>query len=171
MRSVTGAQESVIVEMPNGTLRMYARTDLGAQWESTSYDQGETWTAMMPSPFSSPCSPLLIKKNPFNNKLYAVWNPIPNYAGRVEGFYFMGRTPLVLAESDENGHFINERAKCSIDDFCIRNIEAIETDEEKGYAYPAIHFIDEKTMLIAYGESIKLYGGTQDLIIRKITLE
>jgi len=58
-----GLQEPGIIEMPDGRLRMWARTGLGCQYESYSEDQGLTWS--MPTPmefFKSPLSPMIMKE-------------------------------------------------------------------------------------------------------------
>ncbi|NBR59433.1 MAG: exo-alpha-sialidase, partial [Opitutaceae bacterium] len=80
--TTTGLQEPGVVEMPNGVLWGYARTDLGRQYEFFSHDGGNTWTVPQPSRFSSPVSPLSIKRLPDSKLLLAVWNPIPNYQTR-----------------------------------------------------------------------------------------
>ena len=53
----------------------------------------------------------------------------------------------------------------------MKELYYLENDENKGYAYPSIFFLDEKTILIAYGESEVEYGGTIDIVIKKIVLE
>ncbi|MBT7069627.1 MAG: exo-alpha-sialidase, partial [Anaerolineae bacterium] len=80
----SGLQEPGLVELDNGVLWAYARTDLGVQYEMYSLDSGESWTPAEPSRFSSPQSPLSVKRVPGSQKLVAVWNPIPNYNGRSE---------------------------------------------------------------------------------------
>lgn len=157
--SKTGLQEPGIIELPNGVLYEYARTDRMYQYESISIDGGEKWTAPQPSKFSSPRSPMLIKKNPYNNKYYSVWNPIPEYPGRptVEGCFLAGRTPLVIADSNDG---LNYSA------FSI-----IEDDPERGFCYPAMEFLNEKTILLAYCSGGKEDGGCLNRVtIRKITV-
>ena len=157
--SKSGLQEPGIVELPGGVLYAYFRTDLMYQYESVSLDKGESWFTPQPSKFSSPLSPMLIKKNPFSGKYYAVWNPTPQYPGRPkpEGFWNGGRTPFVIAES--------------IDGVGFSDFEIIEDDKERGFCYPAIEFIDEKILLLAYCS-----GGKEDgcclnrITIRKIEL-
>ena len=133
----SGLQEPGIVELANGVLWMYCRTDLGRQYEAFSWDGGETWSAPEPSQFTSPCSPLSVKRNPHTGHLLAVWNPIPDYTGRRIERHSWGRTPLIGAISRDEGatwesHF------------------ALETEEDRGgYCYTAIHFTDE-AVLFAY---------------------
>ncbi|OQB51317.1 MAG: hypothetical protein BWX97_02325 [Firmicutes bacterium ADurb.Bin146] len=132
----TGLQEPGVIELPNGCLRAYFRTDQMVQYESFSYDYGLNWTVAQPSKFTSPDSPMKIAKNPYSGKYYAIWNPIPNYNGRVKERYAWGRTPLVIASSD-NGIDFSEP-------------EILEDDPKRGFCYPSVFFIDEKNMLLSY---------------------
>ena len=73
-----------------------------------SFDNGETWTTAQPSRFTSPNSPLSMKRNK-NGWIYAVWNPIPEYNGRDKTAIFTGgRTPYMLAVSKDNGKTFSE---------------------------------------------------------------
>ena len=133
----TGLQEPGVIELKNGILYAWSRTDLGVQYEMFSPDNGKTWSAPSPSFFTSPCSPLSMKRCPGNGYLFAVWNPIPEYNTRKTGFYGGGgRTPLVGAFSNDEGRTWD-------------NITTIENSEEEGYCYTAIHFVKEG-MLLAY---------------------
>lgn len=142
--SSSGLQEPGVTELANGVLYAYFRTDMMWQYESVSLDGGEHWFAPQPSRFSSPCSPMLIKRNELSGKYYAVWNPVPEYPGRLEGPWITaGRTPLVIAESG--------------DGYTFSASEVVEGDEGHGYCYPAMYFTDEHTMLLAYCS-----GGAED---------
>lgn len=81
-RSRTGLQEPGVIERADGVLWSWSRTDRGFQYESFSYDGGESWTKPQSSIFTSPASPLSMKRIPETNELLAVWNPIPNYQTR-----------------------------------------------------------------------------------------
>ncbi|MBR4206350.1 MAG: exo-alpha-sialidase [Clostridia bacterium] len=139
--SHSGLQEPGVTELSGGTLYAYFRTDLGRHYESFSVDGGVSWTAPQPSGFTGPCSPLLIKKNEFSGKYVAVWNPIPEVPFRwlhseKPKIGTGGRTPLVIACSDDGVRFGKP--------------ELIETDPEGGFCYPAILFLSESEMLLAY---------------------
>ncbi len=154
----TGLQEPGIAELPDGRLYLYARTDMMYQYESFSDDGGHTWTPTAPSRFTSPRSPMKIAQNPYNNLYYSVWNPIPNYNGRMECEPHWGRTPIVIAESSDGIHF--------------SPYYIIEDDPSRGFCYPGVFFLDEKTLLLSYcsghpSEPICLCSTT----IRKVTLE
>ena len=157
-RSSTGLQEPGVLELPSGTLYGYFRTDGGYQYESVSIDRGESWFPPRPSQFTAPESPMLIKKNPYSGKYYAVWNPIPNGPWRKASPYSWGRTPLVMAESEDGVHF--------------GEAVMIEDDPERGFCYPAMFFLSDTELLLAY-----CCGGKEDgsvlsrTGIRKIMLE
>ena len=101
--SATGLQEPGLIEKKNGVIWGYARTDQMVQYEFFSMDGGETWTPAQASRFTSPPSPMKIKRHPDTGDLYAVWNPIPNYNGRITSPTGWGRTPLVWAVSRDDG--------------------------------------------------------------------
>ncbi len=136
--SRSGLQEPGIVELSNGSLWMYFRTDLGRQYESFSVDGGESWAPAAPSRFTSPQSPLSMKREARSRALLAIWNPIPNYETRTIERHSWGRTPLVGALSKDDGatwtsHF------------------AVEREEDGGgYCYTAIHFTADSVLLAYY---------------------
>ena len=144
--SRTGLQEPGAVVLPDGRVYGYFRTDRAFQYESFSSDGGATWSRPVPSRFSSPPSPMLIRLNPFTGVYWAVWNPIPNYNGRLDSerrWIHAGRNPLVLARSD-NGLDFSPYA-------------VLEDAPDHGFCYPAMLFTDEKTMLLSY-----CCGGEED---------
>lgn len=157
--SETGLQEPGITELKNGSLYTYFRTDCLCQYESISVDGGKTWTTPSPSIFTSPESPMLIRKNPYSGKYYSIYNPVPFYNTRNEDedFFQAGRTPIILRESNDGINFSNEII--------------LENDENKGYCYPAVHFIDEKTLLISFCAGGKEDGSCLNkTVIKKILL-
>lgn len=156
--SQTGLQEPGAVELANGALYCYCRTDMLCHYEFYSMDGGNTFTTPQPSRFSAPDSPLHIVRRPDTGSLIAIWNPIPKYNGRRTTKVNLGRTPFVFAESRDEGATWSE-------------YRVIEDDPEHGYCYPAVFFTRDGAMLIAY-----CAGGPQDglclarLSIRKIPL-
>lgn len=157
--SETGLQEPGITELANGSLYTYFRTDCLCQYESFSPDSGKKWTPPAPSRFTSPESPMLIKKNPYSGKYYSVYNPVPFYNTRIENeeFFHAGRTPIIIKESNDGINFSNE--------------VILEGDENRGYCYPALFFIDEKTILTSFCAGGKEDGSCLNkTIIKKILL-
>lgn len=155
----TGLQEPGIEELDSGTLYAYFRTDCMCQYESFSPDGGKTWTTAAPSQFTSPESPMLIRKNPYSRKYYAIYNPVPNYNGKEmpDDFFHAGRTPIILRESKNGIDFSNQ--------------VIIEGEKNKGYCYPAMFFLDEKSMLVSFCAGGKEDGSCLNkTIIKKITI-
>ena len=137
--SETGLQEPGVVELPDGRLYAYFRTDRAFQYESVGADGGEKWTTPVQSRFTSPESPMLIRRNPYSGQYVSFWNPIPEYNGRTAPdapWIDAGRTPFVMAVS-ENGT-----------DFSPFTV--LEDDPTHGYCYAAVLFLDEKTFLLSY---------------------
>lgn len=152
-----GMQEPGIIELDDGTLRVWARTKSGRQYESYSRDGLNSFTAPSPSEFTSPHSPLQMAKN--DGVTYCAYNPIPinNYHGKHP--YGWGRTPLVLRKSIDDGRTWGK-------------LNVIEDDPERGFCYPAMYFTKDNSMLLAYCR-----GGKEDgdclcrLGIMKISLD
>ncbi len=155
----SGLQEPGVVEQADGTLWGWARTDLGRQYEFFSTDGGETWSVPAPSRFTSPNSPLSMKRIPGTDRLVAIWNPAPNYETRPLQRIGGDRTPLVLATGAKaSGAWTRARI--------------LEGDEgiDAGYCYTAIHFTRD-AVLLAYcagGEADK--SRLARLRVRKIPL-
>lgn len=155
--SRSGLQEPGVIERLPGVLWGWARTDLGRQYEMLSLDGGDSWSSAQPSAFTSPCSPLCMKRLA-DGRICAVWNPVPIYNGRSEfakGVWTGGRTPLVLALSRDNGLSFAPQL-------------TLEDGPENGYCYCAIHPVEDG-LLLAY-----CAGGPEDgsclarLRIRKV---
>jgi hypothetical protein len=141
----SGLQEPGLIELGNGVLWAWARTDLGRQYEFFSHDGGETWSVPAPSRFTSPNSPLSMKRLPSSERLLAIWNPGPAFETRALQPIGGDRTPLVAAlGSTPDGRW--SRA------VVIDGKEGVD----EGYCYTAIHFTPDG-VLLAY-----CAGGTAD---------
>jgi sialidase-1 len=153
VRSGTGLQEPGVVELADGRLWAWFRTDTGVQWQSFCRDGGMNWSWPEPSVFQAPTSPLSMKRDPFSGDLVAVWNdrsgrwglPAPEQSS-------WGRTPLVLAWSRDEGATW-ERAR------------VLEDDPARGFCYIALHFTRE-AILLAYCCGGRGGGVLQDSCIR-----
>jgi len=134
-RSNSGLQEPGVIELKNGDLWAWARTDIGHQYEMFSSDGGETWGLPAPSVFTSAYSPLSMKRIPSSGHLLAVWNPIPNYLTRQLEKESSVRAPLLAAISKDDGKTWGQYF-------------AVEFEEDRGgYCYIAIHFTDDAVFL------------------------
>lgn len=157
----SGLQENGLIELPNGTLWAWSRTDLGRQYEYFSNDGGDTWTEARPSRFTSPNSPLSMKHLPGSSKLLAVWNPIPNYQTRVLVKPAGDRTPLVAALGEG---VTSETWGAPV------LIDQNDTEHE-GYCYTAIHFTPDAVLLAYCAGGVKDKHRLNRLRIRKIPLD
>jgi sialidase-1 len=151
-----GMQEPGVVELADGSVWSWARTDTGAQWACTSTNAGLSWSAPVETSLQSPLSPASIKRLPGSNELLAVFNDhsgvFPCEPGSNK------RTPLVAAVSKDNGRTWPMR-------------KLLENDPEGRYCYTAIHF-EGDAVLLAYFD----FRGTRPpavnaLRIRRISLE
>ncbi len=139
VHAASSAMEPGLVQLENDLIWCFIRTTTGRQYEMFSEDDGQTWTVPSPSRFTSPSSPLCVKKLT-DNRLLAVWNPIPKYNGIqsvVDGVWTDGRKQLNLA-------LLDKEAK----DFQFSKI--VEYDEGSGFCYTAIHETDAGDILLAY---------------------
>ncbi len=131
-----GFQEPGVVELADGRILMFIRTQLGSQYLSHSTDRAETWSLAQPSNIASPLSPASIKRIPGSGDLLMVWNDhsaadashrsTPTSGGK--------RTPQTVAISKDNG-------KTWIK---ARNIRSAA---DGWYCYTAIHFVKDRVLL------------------------
>lgn len=154
----TGLQEPGVIELPDGSVMCWQRTNYHHQWKCYSTDKGETWSLPEPAyEFPSNLAPLQIKRNPYTGEYTAVWNDTSEERWHVKPDYSSwstARSRLVIAFSKDCRNW--ERH------------ETIEYDPEAGFCYPAIEFTKDGGILLAY-----CCGGhgkccLQDLCIRKI---
>lgn len=151
VRSGSGLQEPGLVELADGKLFSWARTDHGLQYGFTSTDAGKSWTAPAPTELRSPNSPASIKRLPNSANLLAIFN---DHSGRYP-FTKGKRTPLVAAISSDGGQTWPQ-------------VKPIEEDPDGWYCYTAIHFTDD-AVLLAYCAGDSKVGGLNRLRMRRIS--
>ena len=167
--SGSGLQEPGLIELRDGTISCWSRTDTGNQWGTTSTDGGTTWASFEPlDDFVSPCSPLSIKRVPdgfgeASGQLLAVWNDHSDRWNLAEPTKeSWGRTPHVTALSDDDGK-------------TWRHHRLLEDDPESGYCYTAIHFVDDPdgpAVLLAYCAGGKATGSVLNTArLRRISMD
>ncbi len=129
-----GALEPHIVELKDGRLLMYVRTQLGAIFQSDSRDGGVTWskgqTTGLRASESMPC----LVKIPKSGDLLVIWNnslydPEFDHSGK--------RTPLTAAISKDEGR-------------SWENFKDIETDPTWEFTNPACRFTSRDKAIITY---------------------
>ncbi|MBS1798408.1 MAG: exo-alpha-sialidase [Acidobacteria bacterium] len=131
-----GLQEPGIVELKNGTLLMFIRTQLGSQYLSYSKDHGDTWTPPQPSAITSPLSNAEIKRIPSTRDLLLVWNDHSRIDPSFRASPQSGgkRTPVSVAISrDEGKSWIH--------------VHHLLADPNGWYSYFAVYFVDNQVLL------------------------
>lgn len=130
-----GLMEPGVIELADGRIMCFIRTGAGSQYKAFSSDNGETWSVpQVANEFLSPESPMSMKRNPANGKLYAIWNDC-NPLRRVQITNpRWTRTPLVMAESADEGA-------------TWENHLVLENSPVHGYCYIAMYFDQDKLYL------------------------
>lgn len=103
-------QEPGIMELEDGSVLMYLRTDGGSQWYAISRDGGESWGGFREAPFVGPLSPATMFRLR-DGRLLLVWN---DHSGWTDSGKSWVRTPLTLAVSDDEGE--SWRGKKNLED-------------------------------------------------------
>lgn len=124
------AQEPGVVELKDGRLMMFVRSNAGCQLLSYSHDGGETWTPLVRSSIISPLSPASIERIPQTGDLLLVWNDHSNIPAELAG----KRTPFHVAISKDDGTTW-EASKM------------IAGDPHGWYCYTAITFVGDYVLL------------------------
>ncbi|MEI7904128.1 MAG: sialidase family protein [Candidatus Firestonebacteria bacterium] len=136
-----GLQEPGVVELKDGKLLMWMRTELGSQLYSYSKDKGETWSEPVPSFLLAPCSPASIKRIPSTGDLLVIFNELSTRYMHIRKnlknnhLTWIGeRTPLIAAISKDEGKTWQNRL-------------LLEDDPEGWFCYTSILFSGEKVIL------------------------
>lgn len=145
-------QEPGIVELKDGRLMMFCRTDAGVQYFSFSLDKGETWSPAEPGNIKSPMSPASIERIPSTGDLLLVWNN--NFQPDKNGGK---RTPFNLAISKDEGRSWNKA-------------KAIENDPDGWYCYTAIEFVNGHVLLGHCAGDRKVNNGLATTQITRLSL-
>ncbi len=147
INSKRGLQEPGAIETDDG-IYMWFRTNYGCQYESRCEGLSFNFSTPLPSIFTSPMSPMQIKR--IDGVYYSIYNPIPLYNGRE--FYpgTHGRDPIVIRKS--------------LDGVDFGPLNVIDGgDERRGYCYPAIFKTNDCCLLIAYCRGdVFIDGGLLD---------
>lgn len=141
-------QEPGVIELQDGRIMMWARTNSGVQYLSWSSDGGDTWTDPEPSTIPSPRSPASIERLPGRSELVMVWNDISTRTGEAKQW----RSPLTVALSRDDGATWGPS-------------RTLEDDPAGWYCYTAIEFVEDR-VLLAHCAGIRAQSG---LSITQIT--
>ncbi len=124
------AQEPGVVELKDGRLLLWIRTNAGEQYRCYSADSGENWAPLQPMGIASPTSPATIERIPTTGDLLLVWN---NHA-HLPTAERKARTPLTAAISSDEGATWN-------------HIKTLEDDPNGWYCYTAMDFVGDHVLL------------------------
>jgi sialidase-1 len=124
------AQEPGLVELRDGRLMMFIRSDAGSQLISFSTDQGETWSTPKRSNIVSPVSPATIERIPTTGDLLLAWND----HAHVDEAHKGKRTPFKIAISNDDGS-------------TWTSVRTLEDDANGWYCYTAMDFINGRVLL------------------------
>jgi sialidase-1 len=150
--STSGLQEPGVVELPDGSIYSWFRTDQGAQYESVSKDNGVTWSPPRSTELKSPVSPASIKRLPGSNTLMVVFN---DHSGKVPAPAKANqRAPQAVAFSTDGAKTWGPS-------------QVIEDDLTGWYCYTAIHFTDN-AVLLSYVAGNAEIGHLSRLRLRRI---
>ena len=136
------AQEPGVVELKDGSVLLWIRTNADCQFMSRSADRGETWSSPQPSWLRSPLSPASIKRLPTGD-LLAVWNDhearpeMRTHHADKHKWANGWRSPLAAALSNDEGQ-------------TWHGAKMVEDDPEGWFCYIAIQPVDDGTMLLGY---------------------
>ena len=123
-------EEPGVVELKDGRVMLWVRTDAGKQFVSYSKDGGRTWSEFAKSNIVSPRSPASIKRIPGTGDLLLAWNNNGDVSTKTHG----KRTPFNVAISRDEGA-------------TWTNVKTLESDPDGWYCYTAIHFAREHVVL------------------------
>lgn len=156
VESNSGLQEPGIIELKDGRLFSWSRTDRGCQYGMYSGDGGRTWDFPQPTGFRSPNSPLSMKRIPGSGDILAVWN---DHSGRFavprDTKWTGGRSPLVSAISRDDGKTWG-------------SFKRIESSLGGGYCYTAMAFVDRWVLLGYCAGDADTRGSLNRLRIRRV---
>jgi hypothetical protein len=149
----TGLQEPGVVELADGGLFSWMRTDQGAQFGCYSTDGGQNWPLPERTAMQSPVSPASIKRLPGSADLLGIFN---DHSGRFP-FPKGKRTPLVAAISSDGG---KSWPRCKL----------LEKDPDGWYCYTAIHFVGD-AVLLGYCAGDSHVGALSRLRLRRVSMQ
>ncbi len=153
VRSSSGLQEPGVVELSDGALFSWARTDAGFQYGFRSADAGRTWSAPEPTTLASPVSPASIRTIPGTTDLLCLHN---DHSGKF-AFKKGMRTPLVASVSKDGGRTWGGQ-------------RLLEADPDGWYCYTAIHFEGDAVLLAYCAGDSKKRSHLNHLRIRRVSL-
>jgi sialidase-1 len=147
-------QEPGVVELKDGSILMFMRTDSGVQYVSFSYDHGVSWSPAEPSGIKSPRSPASIERIPSTGDLLMVWNNNGGENKAIAG----KRTPFNIGVSKDEGK-------------TWQMIRTLADDPEGWYCYTAIEFAGGHVLLGHCAGNREVKSGLAVTHISRLSLD
>ncbi len=142
------AQEPGVIELRDGRVMMWVRTNGGFAYRCWSADGGDTWTPFEAlSEFTMPCGPQSIWRLPGRQRLIMLYNDRRGVPfGAPE---FQWRTPLSVAVSDDEGATWHAHVP-------------LEPDDSVNYCYYSLCFCGDRAVATYYqGVTVADADGVQ----------
>jgi len=150
-----GAMEPCVVELKDGRVLMFTRTQLGAIYQSFSSDGGETWSEHQPTMLESPETCPFITRIPSTGDLLAMWNHSkfdPHHP------MFGIRRPMSVAISRDDGVTWGDSI-------------SLETDPQFTYAMPVATFNDRWAIFGYYRAHGIQWAGHLQCMVNRMRIE
>ena len=143
------AQEPGVIELRDGRVMMWVRTDGGYAYRCYSEDGGDTWSPFEAIPeFAMPCGPQSIWRLPGHERLIMLYNDREGVPFGAPEFGW--RTPLSVAVSDDDGRTWQRHAP-------------LESDDTVNYCYYSLCFAGDRAVCTYYqGVTSVGEGGTEE---------
>ena len=123
--------EPTLCEMPDGHLKMLARTGKGYLYQTDSYDGGMTWCTEYPTTLKSPVAPYNFAYDKYSGRYIVCWDDA--FPGKP---HQMPRTPIRVAVSDDGENW--------------ETILTLGNNPDGCYGYPAFHFAEDEIHISYY---------------------
>lgn len=144
-------QENGVIELRDGSLLMYMRTNQGSQYACESTDGGISWTKPHATSLRSPLSPATIRRIPWSGDLLCIWN---DHSGLHPVAAPKKRTPFCAAVSKDDGKTWRPSA-------------LIDGNPDGWFCYTSILFHNDRA-LISHCAGDKTIGGLNRLRITEL---
>ncbi|HEU0120250.1 MAG TPA: sialidase family protein [Bryobacteraceae bacterium] len=139
-----GAQEPGVIELKDGRVMVWVRTELGRIYRAYSKDKGRTFSELQPiAGIESPLSPQSIKRHPGTGDLILFWNNSPKQ-----------RTPLATAISRDEGRTWEHH-------------KVLDETPGETFAYTSVEWLKEKALISYYAAARE---GTISLRMKTLPL-
>jgi hypothetical protein len=149
-----GAMEPCVVELKDGRILMFVRTQLGFIYQSYSSDGGESWSQLHASALESPETCPFITRIPSTGDLLAMWNHSrfePNHPQ-----YGIRRPMSVAVSCDEGETWLDS--------------VSLEVDPQYTYAMPVATFTDNYAIFGYYRSHGVQWGGHLQCMVNRLPI-